>query len=115
KTVASNGNEIFKAKIKLWDVTTGEVRGMLNAEFDWMDSEVRCMAFSPDGKVVAGITEWGGRMIFWNPGTGKLLRKVRFAANTCSIEFSPDGKILASTNPNGTVELWDSAKLIPQE
>jgi hypothetical protein len=79
---------------------------------------VASMAFSGDGKIVAG----GGfdeTVRLWNVATGRLIstlstRKTRFAASIESLAFSPDGKALAAPavfegyRDHGAV-LWDVA------
>jgi WD40 repeat protein len=111
KTLASNGLTI--EKVQLWDTTTGEEQATLKADLSWQNSPVNCMAFSPDGKVLAGTTMFGSHMVFWDASTGKLLGNIRFP-NASSIAFSIDGKTMASAHTDGTIKLWDSAKLIPK-
>lgn len=114
KTLASNGG-VAEWKVKLWDVTTGQERASLKARFNWQDSRITTMSFTPDGEVLAGTTLFGARMVFWDTSSGRLLGSIHFAPKTSSIGFSPDGKTLASVHSDGTVKLWDSAKLIPKK
>src|SRR5262249_39518582 len=69
KTLASNGR--VHEKLQLWDVTTGELRATLKASFSFFDWPVQCMAFSHDGKMVAGVIGAGNRMVFWDPSTAQ--------------------------------------------
>jgi WD40 repeat protein len=113
KTLASNGT--VEEKVKLWDVTTGDQRATLKAKLSWQDSPVNAMAFTPDGKVLAGTTMFGAHMVFWDVRSSQLMGTIHFHPRTSSIAFSPDGKTLASAHVDGTVKLWDAARLIPKK
>jgi WD40 repeat protein len=85
-------------------------------------SGVNGVAFSPDGKLLA-TADADSTVRLWDPVTGQAVRTIR--ANTGSIflslgggtvnygvlgvEFSPDGKLLASADSDGTVRLWNPA------
>jgi RNA polymerase sigma factor (sigma-70 family) len=73
-------------------------------------SQVYCVAFSTDGKLIASGS-YHGDLCLWDRETGKLLRrfvdpfqddKVRFVT---AVAFSADGEILASNK--GKAALWD--------
>lgn len=75
---------------------------------------VNAVAFSPNGKVLAACS--GGRngfdnaVRFWDPRSGKLLRRLLIPGNGVSaMAFAPDGKTLATGNGESQFTLWDTA------
>ncbi|MGE0529307.1 MAG: WD40 repeat domain-containing protein, partial [Bdellovibrionales bacterium] len=55
------------------------------------------LAFSPDGKILAGCCS--GKIILWEAGTGRRIRQLPIGSagwlSYHSLDFSPDGKMLA--------------------
>jgi RNA polymerase sigma factor (sigma-70 family) len=77
-----------------------------------------CLAFSPDGSVLASGTCGTGitgssqlaDVYFWDVARAKELR--HFPAHqgwVSALSFSPDGRTLASTGPEPMIRLWDVA------
>ena len=94
--VASAGrNTVF-----LWDTRTGNLTHTIESDID----EVWSLAFSPDGKTLAG----GHTTIrLWDVETGDPMFKLEGHTRTVtSLVFSPDGKILASGDTSGKIMLW---------
>ena len=92
----------FDNTVVLWDAKTGEQLGTLE---HFVTAEVKAIAFSPDGKLLAtsGTDFW----YIWN--VEKREQLFRGKTLPYGLAFSPDGKTLATANNDSTVELWDVA------
>jgi hypothetical protein len=84
----------------LWHKNRNEL-----ATFKGHSYEVRSVAFSPDGKLLAS----GNRetVKLWEISTGQELATFGGHSDVWSVAFSPDGKTLASASMDRTVKLWD--------
>jgi len=106
--------------IRIWDSSTGKMirKTTLNSNDRY---DFSC--FSSDGKILA---TGGYGIILWDAETGIAIRHiVRYNSDylsgdgylrndyynreNYSIQFSPEGKILASWGSNGSIKLWDTA------
>jgi RNA polymerase sigma factor (sigma-70 family) len=68
---------------------------------------VGALAYSPNGKMIAAVG--GGRALtLWDAATGKELRQFPNINQPIGLAFSPDGKLLATTD-NPYCYLWDVA------
>jgi WD40 repeat protein/DNA-binding SARP family transcriptional activator len=96
------------AMMAIWNVGTGSVVGppaQLGADSGITGSDV--VAFSPDGKLLAGSLLTGGVRLF-DPANGRAVRTLSDPGDdTVSLAFAPDGAVLAAGTGGGTVELWD--------
>jgi WD40 repeat protein len=99
-------------KVELWDVATGKVK----TRFPVGEHLVLSLAFSPDGKTLAGgiwkKTESGsaGEVKRWDVLGEKELNPLQgHEGGVTCVDFSPDGKTLASSSWDKTVKVWDLA------
>ncbi|WP_295389927.1 hypothetical protein [uncultured Thiodictyon sp.] len=88
------------AEGELIDDPEGVIAGIM----PW--AEVRALAFSPDGRVLASAA--GNTVYLWDPTTGAAVRTLTGHGNwVTAVAFSPDGRLLASVSRHGTVRLTD--------
>ncbi|HVR86889.1 MAG TPA: WD40 repeat domain-containing protein [Planctomycetota bacterium] len=108
KVLATGADDENSSSIRLWDVATG--RELRRIEVTMRDSGSFAslgpsLAFSPDGKIVAGAAV---RIQLWEAATGKLLRNLEKDGEWCiALCFSPNGKILAAGDGRNQIRLFD--------
>jgi len=95
-----------------WETATGFWQPTSGGQ----DKTVKSLAFSHDGKTIAGAGD--GFIYFWDAASGELLRQVdnvRFGVVN-SIDFSPDDTLLVSGGADEIVRIWDvsSASLLKE-
>ena len=90
--------------------------------FQGHENKISKMAWSPDGLILASGSK-DGTIRLWSLETGKMFKKFidikyrekdaqsnfsyTFYSQIWSVEWSPDGQILASGNENTSINLWD--------
>jgi WD40 repeat protein len=93
--------------VAFWDVETGQLAKTLMTK-----DEIYCAALSPDGKRLAtgSATLDKGEMRTWDVATGKPLWQWDSPhALLLSVDYSPDGQLLAATGYGYKIWLWDAA------
>ena len=88
--------------IWLYDATTYQEIGLLTAHA----SAVECLAFSPDGRILASGGN-DGTILLWHRSTGAQKVLTRSTESVSNLAFSPDGETLASGS-GGTIRFWDA-------
>src|SRR5439155_23954419 len=96
--------------LTLIDSATG--KGRLTIPFPDNESDVRSLAFSPDGKTLAA--SGGSTTRLFDTATGR--ERVKIDGRAIGLRFSPDGATLVGAVA-GTIYRWDAAtgrSLIPE-
>lgn len=112
--IASSGD---RGTVWLWDVKTGKpLRRLETLLTDMPHSPSYCLAFSPEGDILASVNDHDCAIHFWNVNNGKKLGEIRGHVNErhpnlvyriSSLSFSPDGKSLATTGYDATIRVWE--------
>jgi WD40 repeat protein len=109
KTLVSGGGNWNDVKtggeVKAWDLESGLERWSAAGEF----AGVWSVAFSPDGKSVAGASI-DGTVRVWDAATGEEKAVLKgHTDRVVGVAYTPSGRTLASVGFDGTIRLWDAA------
>jgi WD40 repeat protein/tetratricopeptide (TPR) repeat protein len=122
RVATAGGND---GTVKVWDMATGrEIHTLPATNHEVRTPEggtrqvpmqVRCLAFSPDGKRLAtgngGLSSQPvpGEVKFWDVVKGQELLTLRgHEGGINSVAWSPDGQVLASGSGDNSVRIWNS-------
>src|SRR5207253_2591629 len=81
---------------------------------DVQTSVLRCVAYSPDGTLLAGGN--GQTAELWDPRTRQVIARLGTQVAdryTCGLAFSAGGGILATGDPGRAVRLWNVSGYYP--
>lgn len=94
-------------EVRLVEPESGKVVATLPGETE----DVRAVAFSPDGKLLAaagGLPARGGEVKIWDVQQRAPLRRIAGHADCIyAVEFSPDGKSVATASYDKLIKLWE--------
>jgi WD40 repeat protein len=101
RLVSSSSDET----IRLWRTSDGNLIRTFKDPTGLIRSNV---AFSPDGQMLASISEWDDYAIrLWSVADGSLVHTLEGHSYFVeSISFSPDGQTLASSSADHTINFW---------
>jgi WD40 repeat protein len=98
-TLLASGS--FDRTVKIWRVSDGTLlQSTTEQRATWMD-------ISPDGALLAAISQPFGELLLWRLSDGMMLYKWdNFSSAVMDVKFSPDGTFLAANNIDGMVQFW---------
>jgi len=95
---------VYDGTVRLLDVASGKIVKILKYSGE---TDIHHVVFSPDGIYLAT----GGRVpavILWDVASGEVVKTFRLTDNAISMDFSPDGMILATAGGyEHEILLWD--------
>ncbi len=94
--------------VKIWETSTWTEVLII----PYVSTSLRSMTYSPDGKIIA-TSGLDSSVSLWDPVSGKKIKKINIDGFGWFVEFSPDGKYLATGgNPDVKVIEMSSGKVI---
>ena len=97
--------------IQLWQLHDGVWSEWTNFKTSGM--QIRRVAFSPDGNMLAAGGESGNLLLYDVKSPGNMRRLVGHTKSIWSLSFSPDSRILATAGEDSEAFLWDISAALP--
>lgn len=105
RLVSATYGDDNRREVKLWNAETGKL--VFDLDTRGIESQIRRVGFSPNGKLVAA-TNIRGAMKIWDVETGKeVLAFKAYKNEILSFAFHPDGKRFVTLPDLNPVQVWE--------
>ena len=95
---------VIDGTIRMYDVASGEIVRILHYRGE---TDIHDIAFSPDGNYLASVGRVSSAQL-WEVASGEVVRTFPVQDTPLSVDFSPDGTILAvAAGQEKAILLWD--------
>jgi WD40 repeat protein len=108
---SSDGSELLTVNVaglvRVWSLA-----GSLRAEFAHR-AVTTDAAYLPDGRIAVAVDDPGHGVYVWSDPEADPIGPLAHPQGACTVETSPDRRIMATGGSDGVVRLWDAATLEP--
>lgn len=104
-SVSYNEDVADRNTLKLWNANTGECVQTISTDYTLLS-----VAISPDSRFVAAplVGEVRHDVVLWEIPTGRLVQRLEgHMSLVWDMDFSPDGRRLATANWDGATRIWN--------